>query len=158
MKREFVFVWLSASILMTVGMLHGCKKNNNDNDQVAVIQIATGTDHTMILMSDNTLWVTGSNTHGQLGDGTTLNKSTPVQVMTNVVSVAAGFGHTLILKSDKTLWATGSNANGQLGDGTLIDKLTPVQIMTDVSSVVAGYAHTLILKSDKTLWAAGFNH
>jgi len=66
---------------------------------------------------------------GQLGDGTTTAKSTPVQVMTDVASVAAGFYHTMIVKTDGTLWGTGLNDFGQLGEGTTINKSTPVRVI-----------------------------
>ncbi|MEJ5184027.1 MAG: hypothetical protein WHT81_02780 [Rectinemataceae bacterium] len=42
--------------------------------------IAAGGYHTMILKTDGTLWATGSNGVGQLGDGTTINRFSPVQI------------------------------------------------------------------------------
>ena len=44
----------------------------------------------MALKGDGTLWAWGRNDYGQLGDGTTIDKSTPVQVsgLTNVVAIA----------------------------------------------------------------------
>lgn len=113
--------------------------------------------HTLILKSDGTLWATGYNAYGQLGDGTTTSRSSPVQVMTGVQAVSAGDVHTMILKTDGTLWATGWNLYGQLADGTTTDRLSPVQVMTGVQAVAAGYAYTLILKIDGSLWAAGRN-
>jgi alpha-tubulin suppressor-like RCC1 family protein len=66
---------------------------------------------------------------GQLGDGTTTPRYTPVQVtnLTNVIAVAGGDSHSLALKSDGTVWAWGYNYYGQLGDGTNINRSTPVQ-------------------------------
>ncbi len=56
-----------------------------------------------------TLWSWGDNTYGQLGDGTTNPRNTPVQVGTDTkwVSVSAGEAHVLGLKSDGTLWSWG---------------------------------------------------
>ncbi|AEC01563.1 fimbrillin family protein [Parasphaerochaeta coccoides] len=133
--------------------------------------VSAGGFHTMILKKDGTLWVTGRNQYGQLGDGTsgiTNNKSTPVQVrdssgvgfMTDVVAVSAGLHYTIILKKDGTLWATGRNNFGQLGVGNKTDRKTPVKVAfmgTDVAAVSAGYNHTLIQKKDGSLWATGFN-
>ena len=82
----------------------------------------------MILKTDGTLWATGSNDYGKLGDGTTASRSTPVQAMRDVQAVAAGDYHTMILKTDGTLWASGRNGYGQLGDGTTMSRSTPVQI------------------------------
>jgi len=120
--------------------------------------IFAGGSHTMILKTDGTLWATGRNDNGQLGDGTTTRRSTPVQVMRDVQAVAAGDHHTMILKTDGTLWATGLNDDGQLGDGTTTDRSTPVQVMSGVQSVAAGGYHTMILKTDGTLWATGWNY
>jgi alpha-tubulin suppressor-like RCC1 family protein len=45
-----------------------------------VTAIAAGDYHTIVLKSDGTVWAWGYNTSGQLGDGTTTNRTTPVQV------------------------------------------------------------------------------
>jgi len=119
--------------------------------------VAAGGFHTMILKTDGTLWATGYNGYGQLGDGTTTNRSRPVQVMRDVQAVAAGGWHTMILKTDGTLWATGNNEVGQLGDGTTTSRSRPVQVMSGVQAVSAGAWHTMILKTDGTLWAVGWN-
>lgn len=119
--------------------------------------VYAGSTHTMILKTDNSLWATGQNEFGQIGDGSTTNKHTPVYIMGNVESVAVGKWHTMILKTDGTLWATGYNSYGQLGDRTTIHKSTPIEIMGDVSRVAAGDSYTMILKSDGSLWATGLN-
>jgi alpha-tubulin suppressor-like RCC1 family protein len=51
--------------------------------------VAAGTYHTMIVKTDGTLWATGANDAGQLGNGTTIPRTTPGQVMTRVQSVSA---------------------------------------------------------------------
>ena len=78
----------------------------------------------MALRRDGTVWAWGNNLYGQLGDGTTTNCSTPVQVqgLTDVVAIAGGwFGHTLALRRDGTVWAWGLNYQGT-------DRLTAVQV------------------------------
>ncbi len=94
--------------------------------------MSAGGYHTLILKTDGTLWATGANTNGQLGDGTTTNRLVPVQIMTGVANMFAGGYHTLILKTDGTLWATGTNGSGQLGDGTNFDRFTPVKTMAKI--------------------------
>jgi len=49
--------------------------------------------------TDGTLWAMGINNYGQLGDGTTTNLSTPVQVASDVVQVATGKGFSLFLQN-----------------------------------------------------------
>jgi alpha-tubulin suppressor-like RCC1 family protein len=111
--------------------------------------------------SDGTLWTWGRNEWGQLGDGTMVNQSSPVQVgsTTNWRSVAAGHEHTVAVKSDGTLWTWGRNEWGQLGDGTMVNQSIPVQVgsATNWQSVAAGHEHTVAVKSDGTLWTWGGN-
>jgi len=110
------------------------------------------------------VWATGYNGYGELGDGTTTARSTPVQVMDNVQSIVTGQSYSLFLKTDGTVWATGNNDQGQLGDGTTTARSTPVQVMDNVQSIVTGLeavagggAYTLFLKTDGTVWATGYN-
>ena len=134
-------------------------------------QVGTGTDwaaarggyapQTVAIKSNGTLWAWGNNSGGQLGDGTTVSKSSPTQVgtATNWSTISVGDSHTVAIKTDGTLWAWGWNIYGQLGDGTTVDKSSPIQIGTALnwSAVAAGYAHTIALRSDGTLWAWGLN-
>jgi alpha-tubulin suppressor-like RCC1 family protein len=118
---------------------------------------------TVYLASDGTVWAWGSNSNGQLGDGTTTDSATPVQVAglsgVTVTAIAAGEFHTVALASDGTVWAWGSNSNGQLGDGTTTDSATPVQVpvLSDATAIAAGSAYTVALKSDRTVWTWGAN-
>src|SRR5262249_137385 len=116
--------------------------NNSRNTPVQVrnltgiILIAAGSSlgsaHNLALKNDGTLWAWGGNLFGQLGDGTTVNRNTPVQVrnLVGVVSMAVGDGHSLACMNDGTVRAWGSNAFGQLGDGTTIDRHMPVQVLS----------------------------
>lgn len=70
--------------------------------------IAVGGAHSMAVRQDGTVWAWGNNTSGELGDGTTTNRTTPVQVLgPGVIAVSAGTMHTLALRSDGTVWAWG---------------------------------------------------
>ena len=81
-------------------------------------RIAAGQEHSLSVRPDGTVWATGSNLYGQLGDGTNTDRASFVQVqgLTHVVAVAAGLSHSLALRADGTVWAWGSNISGQLGD------------------------------------------
>ena len=88
-----------------------------------------GYNHSVILKTDGSLWTTGLNTNGRLGDGTTTNQSSPVQILSSGVKTLGEVDKTtLFIKSDHTLWGMGNNSAGQLGDGTTTDRHTPVSI------------------------------
>lgn len=134
---------------------------------------AEGIAHTLELKDDGTVWARGNNSYGQLGDGTTKDSSTAVQVtgpdgtgyLGDVIAIAAGGYHSLALRSDGTVWAWGYNVYGQLGDDTTTDRRTPVQVkgpdgngyLTNVTAIAAGPYHNLARKSDGTVWAWGRN-
>lgn len=85
------------------------------------IAVAAGREHSLAIKSDGTVWAWGENTYGQLGDGSTTSRSSPVQVvgLTDVTAVAGGRMHCLALKNDGTVWAWGDNHFGQLGAAVL---------------------------------------
>lgn len=110
--------------------------------------------------TDRDLWAWGWNNVGQLGDGTTIDRDTPVEVgLDDVTAVAGGYWHTLAVKSDGTVWAWGDNDHGQLGNGTTTDSAVPVQVpgLTNVVSVAAGEWHSVAVRADGTVWAWGAN-
>jgi alpha-tubulin suppressor-like RCC1 family protein len=130
-------------------------------DFVITGAIAGGYGSAYAVKADGTAWAWGSNSTGQLGDGTGSNRPSPVSIsgLSGVVAIAGGYYHGLAVKADGTVWAWGVNWNGQLGNGTTTTSLTPVQVsgLTGVVAVAGGYSHSLALKSDGTVWAWGLN-
>ncbi len=119
-------------------------------------------DHNLALKSDGTMWAWGANFSGQLGDGTTTDRSDPVRVngLEGAVSLAAGGGgNSLAARSDGTVWAWGGNYFGQLGDGTTTGRLTPGKVggLAGVVAVAGASEHSLALMHDGTVWAWGGN-
>jgi alpha-tubulin suppressor-like RCC1 family protein len=129
----------------------------------SVADVSTGDAHTCARKTDGTVWCWGYNGDGELGDGTTINRPAPVQIValgTAVVGVSAGSSHTCAVKNDGSLWCWGLNRMGMIGDGTKTDRNIPVQVMslgTAVASVSAGRYGTCARKTDDTLWCWGFN-
>ncbi len=121
---------------------------------------AGGNTHTLVVRTtDGAVFAWGANSDGQLGDNTTTQRKTPVQVsgISEVVAVATGARHSLALTSGGVLWVWGDNAYGQIGNGNNTDQKLPVQVMTGVSQIAAGDYHSIALKSDGSLWAWGAN-
>jgi alpha-tubulin suppressor-like RCC1 family protein len=113
--------------------------------------LADGYDHSCALKADGTVVCWGSNSYGQLGDGTVVDRRVPVAVpgLSAVVSLSAGSQTTCALKSDRSVWCWGRNELGQLGNGTRIDSRTPTQVsgLIDATAVAAGSFHTCALRS-----------
>ena len=126
-----------------------------------VVAVDGNSGWSMALKSDGTVWAWGDNTYGNLGDGTTENRTAPVQVqdLGGVVAIAAGFNHGLALKSDGTVWTWGDNDFGYLGDGTEENQYTPVQVLNleDIIAIDSSHTSRLALKNDGTVWSWGSN-
>ena len=103
----------------------------------------------------------GHNQLGQLGDGSTSDRSAPVLVkgLGLVLDVAVGYSHTCAAIATGVVTCWGYNQHGQLGDGTKTNRTSPVAVagMTGVKAVAAGYGFTCGLKTDGTVSCWGEN-
>jgi alpha-tubulin suppressor-like RCC1 family protein len=126
-------------------------------------QVSCGYMGSAATKTDGTLWTCGYNRNGQLGDGTTLNRSSPVTTAgggTTWKQVAAGYNYTAAVKTDGTLWTWGQNGFGQLGSGTTIYRSSPATTAgggTTWKQVAAGQINAGAIKTDGTLWTWGYN-
>ena len=132
----------------------------------AVRQIsASVADTSAAVLANGTVATWGTNTAGQIGDGTTTERDSPFVVpgLTGITQVSVAFGHDLALDSAGTIWAWGDNYYGELGNGTTSQingsNPTPVPVpgLTGVTRVAAGAGFSLALRSDGTVWAWGRN-
>jgi len=115
---------------------------------------------TLALKTDGTIWAWGRNAFGQLGQGNTTDRSSPVQIgaLTTWSKIASGNGQiSLAIKTDGTLWAWGRGYGGSLGQGNTTLYSSPVQVgaLTDWLDVSASYTLSMALKTDGTLWMWG---
>lgn len=164
-SRIRAFAYLAMSIAL-IGFSPDVLAASSDDFRSS---LATGQDHTVFVKSDGTLWAYGKNDRGQLGDGTTADKRSPVQIGsdTNWVSVSAGAAHTLALKANGTIWAWGDNTSFQTGDPFVLYLPTPKQVTinpggptavnNDWIAIDAGDDHNVALRSDGSLWVWGRN-
>jgi alpha-tubulin suppressor-like RCC1 family protein/chitodextrinase len=126
-----------------------------------VVGLHGGREHVIALLGDGTVRTWGRNNQGQLGDGTLINRNSPLQVsgLSGIVAVSTGHYHSLALRGDGTVWTWGYNAFGQLGDGSTTRRTSPVQVsgLTNVTYVAAGRDMSYAIRADGTLWAWGLN-
>lgn len=125
-------------------------------------QVSCNNQSVAAIKTDGTLWCWGGNAYGQLGDNTTVLRSSPVQTIalgSNWTSVSAGYRSVVALKSDGTLWVWGRNDYGQLGDNSTIDKSSPVQTVAGGVNWQQASCHRQMaaVKTDGSLWVWGRN-
>ena len=124
---------------------------------------ALGTSHSCIVR-DGTVWCTGSNSVGQLGNGTTTrNIAFSPSLMTTAVSVSAGGQRTCAVSTDSTVWCWGllDVAIDPVNAPSVVSEIattTPLQVAIDqVTAVLVGKHHICARKRDATLWCWGAN-
>ncbi|MCL2379708.1 MAG: hypothetical protein FWC81_02835 [Coriobacteriia bacterium] len=150
------------------------------------ISVTAGSDYTLALRDDGTLWSWGAGANGRLGNGIAAVHAVPtfmqispakVQPTSNNantwITASAGGSHALALCADNALWAFGLNSSGQLGVGDIIQRLIPTKVLMpnadtggqnadpitpgDTMQISAGANHSLAVYTDGSLWAWGQN-
>ena len=134
----------------------------------SVKAIASRGYHTLALKTNGTVWAWGYNDGGRLGDGTTTDQHSPVQINGlsshgDVTQISGGGVVNAALMADHTLMAWGVNSEGAVGNGVFSDSQpAPVAVsqasgLTNVIAVATGWDHVVALAADKTVWTWGLN-
>jgi alpha-tubulin suppressor-like RCC1 family protein len=124
-------------------------------------QVSSGNYFTLGVRTNGTAWAWGKNNNGQLGDNTTVSKSSPVSVVggfTNWCQIRAGGYFSLGVRTNGTAWAWGCGLSGRLGDNTTDNKSSPVSVIggfTDWCQISAGGAFSLAVRQNGTAWGWG---
>jgi len=139
--------------------------------------VGGGSDFSLALGTDGSVWAWGDDQYGQLGRNTRNQDSrSPVQVLGpsgstalgGINAIAGGDEFALALGTDGRVWAWGRSDLGQLGApapticGFYNTPCSPRPVQTHLSSgvkaVSVGASHALAIASDDRLWAWGSNH
>ena len=126
-----------------------------------ITAIAAGGQFSLALRADGTVWAWGLNSNGQLGDVTTTNRNTPLQVagLAGVTAIAAGEEHALALLGSGGVVAWGLNSSGQLGDDTTIRRTSPVTVLgfSRAFTIAAGGNNSAAFGEVFFLWGSNSN-
>jgi alpha-tubulin suppressor-like RCC1 family protein len=132
--------------------------------------VSAGFEHTCALTTGGRVKCWGSNEHGQLGVGSRIDSSVPLDVALPgpATAISAGYYHSCALVAG-AVHCWGDNSFGEIGDGTTEDRLAPVSVpdLPAVSGVSAGgcgtevpntsFGHTCAVLTDGALRCWGSN-
>ena len=127
--------------------------------------VRTSEGTSVALATSGAVFAWGSNIYGQIGDGTTMSRLTPVRVRlpagVKVTAVREGALFTLALTTKGQVLAWGNNNYGELGDGSTANRVLPVRARlpkgVTVTAISAGYNSALALTSSGRVLSWGAN-
>lgn len=147
-KDGSVWAWGMQEPSLGDGFTRGSTTRVPVSGLTQIVSVAAGDGHSLALDQYGVVWAWGSNSYGELGDGTTTDRSTPVRVQgfTNpMIAIAGGFGFSLALADDGTVWTWGNS------------QLTAAPVMGPAVAIAAGAAHALVLDRNGGIWSWGSN-
>ncbi len=163
-------VALSLAVAFSVLSLTGLLPFVGVEAAAAQPMIAAGSLHSLAIDASGNVWAFGDNTYGQLGDGTTTRRFSPIMAYAvtagrRAIAGAAGDTHSVVLMSDGTVWTFGANPTNALSTNSSAAKiLSPTQVrlqtgstLTGVLSISAGGSSSAALLKDGTarVWGKG---
>ncbi len=142
---------------------------NCEESGIRFIQIVAGNNHGVALDERGNIWAWGSNSSGQLGDGTTTTSRVPKQITNyeestiKFTQIAASGNYSLAIDEKGNIWSWGANSFGQLGDGTKTTSKVPKQITNyegnvRFTQIASASDHALALDEQGNIWLWGHNN
>ena len=123
------------------------------------MQIAAGSQSSYALLDDGYVWAWGRNGYGQLGDGTTTDRLSPVRIegygADTAMRLPPGGAYTytmFVVAADGTAMGSGDNRNGRLGNGGTSYRVSTARAIPGLGGgiveIARGDGHTLVLKGE----------
>lgn len=111
------------------------------------------------IKTNGTLWAWGNNQVGQLGNGLTGPKSTPIQIgaLNDWKHCYVGNNFVFAEKQNGTFWSWGYGGDGALANGNGLSRSSPALFGGTWKKLKASTGSVIAIKTDGTLWAWGYN-
>jgi alpha-tubulin suppressor-like RCC1 family protein len=127
-----------------------------------IVELSIASKHACALDTNRRVWCWGLNDNGQVGNSSTMDQATPVQVNlsgSSATAVATSLWHTCVATTDGKTRCWGFNGQGQLGDNTTFSSYQPIeaQVLDATYQLDAGLAHTCAMQRDGSAWCWGYN-
>ena len=155
-KRKFAVLDNAKSLPVELST----NNNQSGNDKISTddCKLSLGMGDSAIITESGNLYMWGSNSRGELGNGTTTDSYTPIKIMDNIKSVSLGSSSSAAITEIGELYTWGDNSDGTLGDGTTIDRYYPIKIMDNVASVSVSSSVSAAITEDGSLYMWGYNN
>lgn len=140
------------------------------NDGETIVSVSLGHNHSSVLTSDGRVFTWGYNYSGQLGDGATSKKTTPVDITDafelnlneTIVYVSMNVHRSSAITSQGRVFTWGNNEFGQLGDGTRINRHVPIDITSQFTlnegEIIVSISYASALSSENRVFTWGRNN
>src|SRR6266513_1484452 len=155
MTKRSLVVFLALTLALA-----GCGDSTNPKPAVQPA-VSAGVTHTCTLSRGGAAMCWGSNTYGELGNGTTTGSASPVPVAGGHTfsTIAAGGVFTCALEPNGA-YCWGDNTFGELGNGTAASSSFPVSVSGgyQFNSIAAQWSGACALTRDSTAYCWGYNH
>ena len=143
-------------------------------EKLDIVQIEAGLYHNIMLTSDGRVFTWGRNNNGQLGDGTIVDKTTPVEITGNfplntdeyIVTIEADGDNGMVLTNEGRAFQWGDNFYEQLGNGSSTDSSLPIPVYatlapgeTIIDLALGGRNAGIVTSNNRVLtWGDGYYH